>query len=78
MGGLGWSPVAVAVGWGVRRVVKCWVRPVGSRFGPRRMIRSRGRWAFCAAEMAVARYEGCVTRPLAPESRSWKASSSAV
>jgi hypothetical protein len=65
----------------VLRMLEKWrVRLEGSSRcgGPRRMMRSEGRPAFLAAARAVVRLAGWVTRAFAPESRSWKASSSAV
>jgi len=61
-----------------RMLVKCLVLPSGSRSSPIRMILSSGRPTIFAAFFAAPMKGFWVTSAFAPESLSWKASSSGV
>jgi hypothetical protein len=61
-----------------RTFEKCLNRAVSSRSSPMRIILSSAIPAFFAASQADLRNAFCVTNALAPESLSWKASSSGV
>jgi hypothetical protein len=62
----------------LRMLVKCLNFTVSSFSSPIKMMRSSSMPTFLQASMAGFRNAFCVTNALAPESFSWKASSSAV